>query len=76
LEIYFADPYCPRQRGANENTNGLIRQYRPQGAALADIPDRRFTKTQDLLNNRPRKRLHYKTPYEVLKSRIKVAIET
>ena len=76
LEIYFADPYCPWQRGTNENTNGLIRQYHPKGAALADIPDRRFTKTQDFLNHRPRKRLHYKTPYEVLESYIKVAFET
>ena len=76
LKIYFAMPYCAWQRGTNENTNGLIRQYFPKGTALADIPGHRFTKTQDLLNNRPRKRLGYKTPHEILESYIKVAFQT
>jgi IS30 family transposase len=63
-------------RGTNENTNGLIRQFFPKGTDLASIPERRFSKVQQLLNDRPRKRLGYRTPHEVLASCLKVAIET
>lgn len=76
LKIYFAKPYCSWQRGTNENTNGLIRQFFPKGTDLAHIPEHRFTKVQDLLNNRPRKRLGYQTPNEILASRLRVATET
>jgi IS30 family transposase len=76
LKIYFAKPYCAWQRGTNENTNGLIRQFFPKGTDLANIPEYRFTKVQQLLNDRPRKRLGYRSPNEVLASRLKVAIET
>jgi IS30 family transposase len=76
LKIYFAKPYSAWQRGTNEHTNGLIRQLFPQGADLANIPEHRFTKVQQLLNDRPRKRLGYRTPHEVLASHLKVAIET
>ena len=76
LRIYFAQPYCSWQRGTNENTNGLIRQYFPKGTDLANIPKHRFRKVQQLLNNRPRKRLGYRTPNEILASRLQVAIET
>ncbi|HUT11730.1 MAG TPA: IS30 family transposase [Thermoguttaceae bacterium] len=76
LKIYFAKPYCAWQRGTNENTNGLIRQFFPKGTDLANIPEHRFTKVQQLLNDRPRKRLGYRSPNEVLASRLKVAIET
>jgi IS30 family transposase len=76
LKIYFAKPYSAWQRGLNENTNGLIRQFFPKGTDLANIPNHRFTKVQQLLNDRPRKRLGYKTPNEVLASRLSVAIET
>lgn len=70
LKIYFARPYCAWQRGTNENTNGLIRQFFPKGTDLARIPEHRFIKVQHLLNNRPRKRLGYRTPREVLGSRL------
>jgi len=70
LKIYFAKPYCAWQRGSNENTNGLIRQFFPKGTDLAKIPKHRFTKVQNLLNNRPRKRLGYRTPVEVLGRRL------
>ena len=70
LKIYFADPYCAWQRGTNENTNGLIRQFFPKGTDLARIPEHRFTKVQQLLNDRPRKRLGYRTPSEILNSRL------
>jgi len=76
LRIYFAKPYCAWQRGTNENTNGLIRQFFPKGTDLANIPEHRFTKVQQLLNDRPRKRLGYRTPNEVLAPRLQVAIET
>ena len=76
LKVYFAKPYCAWQRGTNENTNGLIRQFFPKGTDLANIPEHRFIKVQHLLNNRPRKRLGYRTPNEVLASRLQVAIET
>ena len=70
LKIYFAKPYCAWQRGANENTNRLIRQFFPKGTNLASIPKHRFTKVQQLLNNRPRKCLGYRTPLEVLGPRL------
>lgn len=76
LRIYFAKPYCAWQRGTNENTNGLVRDFFPKGTDLANIPEHRYTKVQQLLNDRPRKRLGYRTPNEVLASRLKVAIET
>jgi IS30 family transposase len=71
LHVYFAKPYSAWQRGTNENTNGLVRQFFPKGTDLASIPEHRFTKVQQLLNDRPRKRLGYQTPNEVLASRLK-----
>jgi IS30 family transposase len=76
LKVYFAKPYSAWQRGTNENTNGLIRQFFPKGTDLAKIPEHRFTQVQQLLNDRPRKRLGYRTRNEVLASRLRVAIET
>jgi transposase, IS30 family len=76
LKVYFAKPYSAWQRGTNENTNGLIRQFLPKGTDLASIPEHRFNKVQQLLNDRPRKRLGYRSPNEVLASRLQVAIQT
>jgi IS30 family transposase len=76
LKIYFAKPYSAWQRGTNENTNGLIRQFFPKGTDLVNISEHRFNKVQQLLNDRPRKRLGYRSPNEVLASRLQVAIET
>ena len=76
VAVYFCDPQSPWQRGTNENTNGLIRQFFPKGTDLVNIPEHRFTKVQQLLNDRPRKRLGYRSPNEVLASRLRVAIET
>ena len=59
---------------SSPNTNGLIRQFFPKGTDLARVPKHRFTKVQDLLNNRPRKRLRYRTPLEVLGPRLHLAI--
>lgn len=62
LDVYFADPYSPWQRGANENLNGLIRQYLPKGTDLRGLTHHHLNTITQKLNNRPRKRLNYKTP--------------
>jgi IS30 family transposase len=64
--VYFADPGKPHQRGANENTNGLLRQYFPKGSAFATISNTDVQRAVRRLNNRPRKRLNYLTPREFL----------
>lgn len=62
---YFADPFASWQRGSNENFNGLLRQYIPKKRALSTVTDEELRMIQDQLNNRPRKRLGFKTPSEV-----------
>lgn len=64
--VYFADPGKPNQRGANENVNGLLRQYFPKGTSFATITDSDVARAVTKLNNRPRKRLNYLTPREYL----------
>jgi transposase, IS30 family len=66
MNMYFAKPYSAWQRGTNENTNGLVRQYYPKGTDLAALSHREVTTVEAFLNDRPRKRLGYKTPREVL----------
>jgi len=63
---YFADPYSSWQRGTNENTNGLLRQFFPKGTNFNEISKSEIDKAASLLNNRPRKCLNYRTPHEVL----------
>ena len=65
LNLYFADPGCPYQRGTNENTNGLIRQYFPKGTDFQDVSHRQVRETENKLNNRPRACLGFRTPAEV-----------
>jgi IS30 family transposase len=62
---YFADPFASWQRGSNENFNGLLRQYIPKKRPLSTVTDKELRMIQDRLNNRPRKRLGFKTPNEV-----------
>jgi transposase, IS30 family len=64
--VYFADPGAPHQRGTNENTNGLLRQYFPKGSLFASITSSDVRRVVRKLNNRPRKRLNYLTPREFL----------
>jgi IS30 family transposase len=66
LDVYFAEPYCAWQRGTNENTNGLVRQYWPKGTDFRDVSHRAVADLQTSMNDRPRKRLGYRTPREVL----------
>jgi IS30 family transposase len=66
LEVYFADPYASWQRGANENMNGLLRQFFPKGTDFTQISHRQVARVEQLLNERPRKRLAYRTPAEIL----------
>ncbi len=65
LSIYFADPYSSWQRGTNENTNGLLRQFLPKHQDLLDVSPTALAFHVSQINNRPRKRLGYLTPAEV-----------
>jgi IS30 family transposase len=62
--VYFATPHHSWERGTNENTNGLIRQYLPKRTSMADITQRDCTRIAAALNSRPRKRLGFLTPAE------------
>jgi transposase, IS30 family len=72
--IYFAHPYCSWERGLNENTNGLVRQYFPKKYDFAKFNDADLQRVEDLLNNRPRKTLGYRTPNEVFFKQRSVAL--
>ena len=63
-QVYFATPHHAWERGTNENTNGLIRQYLPKGTNLNRITQRQCSRIAEQLNNRPRLRLGFKTPNE------------
>lgn len=65
VTCYFALPHHPWQRGSNENTNGLIREYFPKGTDFTHISDREVQAVFDAINHRPRKRLGYRTPHEI-----------
>jgi IS30 family transposase len=64
INVYFCDPQQPWQRGSNENTNGLLRQYFPKGMDLSNIHQNRLNAVARRLNERPRKTLQYRTPAE------------
>src|SRR5215210_6142096 len=75
-DFYFAHPYASWERGLNENTNGLVRQYFPKKSEFSKINNREIKKVEERLNNRPRKTLGYKTPNEVFFKRPLVALTT
>jgi transposase, IS30 family len=71
LPVYFAEPYRSWQRGTNENTNGLLRQFFPKRTDFTRISHREVARVEQLLNERPRRRLGYRTPREVLAKRLR-----
>lgn len=75
LRCYFANAHHPWERGSNENTNGLIRRYFPKKTDFRTIPDTEIERVEYLLNSRPRKRLGFKTPYEVFYQLTGVALQ-
>ena len=74
-DVYFAHPYCSWERGLNENTNGLIRQYFPKKTSFQNINEEQTLFVQNRLNTRPRKSLNFNTPVDSFKNNF-VALET
>ncbi|MBA2440640.1 MAG: IS30 family transposase [Thermoleophilaceae bacterium] len=74
--FYFAHPFAAWERGTNENTNGLVRQYFPKGSDFSKITEADIQQVTARLNNRPRKRLNYRTPQRVFFKEQKIALTT
>jgi IS30 family transposase len=75
VKVYFCDPSSPWQRGSNENTNGLLRQYYPKGTDLSAVSQAQLDVVARKLNTRPRQTLHWKTPAYILQSSVSTTAE-
>lgn len=75
MDIYFANPYHSWERGTNENTNGLLRQFFPKKSMFATLTQKAVNEAVKLINHRPRKRLGYLTPYEVFVEGKSIAVQ-
>ena len=74
-DFYFAKPYHSWERGTNENTNGLIRQYIPKSSDFNLLSEEDIRQIEDKLNKRPRKRLNFVSPYEAVKTKTKIDLK-
>jgi len=72
IKVYHAHPYSSFERGSNENANGLVRWYFPKGTNFVNISDEEVRMVEDALNNRPRKRLGWRTPLEVFNESVAI----
>lgn len=70
-EVYFADPYCAWQKGTNENSNGLLREFYPKGRNLSRVSEKTLKKNLALINARPKKVLNYQTPTDLFEQELK-----
>jgi IS30 family transposase len=70
IDFYFANPYSPWERGANENLNELIRQYIPKSTSFEEMTSERIIKIREKLNNRLRKRFNFETPNNMFRQKV------
>lgn len=69
-DVYFCHPYSSHERGLNENTNGLLRQYWPKGKGFSELHQAEVYQVVKQLNRRPRKNLQYKTPESLMRNHL------